>query len=212
MGVGDESVPTGVGPRLRVLRESAGVSLRGLAKRLGISASAVSQIERGRLQPSIGRVIAITEALGAPLSSAFAPVGERAGVPAQPRGIAVARAGEVLPVPLGGGVTIRRLSAQPVEDIEFFESVYSPGSVSNAGTMVTHEGFEMGTVTSGELTVEVGGETLVLGAGDSISFPSARPHLLSNRSGADAVATWLIIHSPGPGPAVPGEAGSPRAG
>ncbi|NUP74372.1 MAG: helix-turn-helix transcriptional regulator [Sinomonas sp.] len=179
------------------------MSLRGLAKKLGISPSAVSQIERGHLQPSIGRVIAITEALGVPLSSAFAPPGTAAGGPATSRGLAVARAGEIRPVPLAGGVTIRRLSPHAVDDVEFFESVYAPGSVSNAGAMVTHDGFEIGTVTAGELTVDLDTETVVLGPGDSISFPSARPHLLSNRSLTDAVATWLIVHSPGGRPVTP---------
>ncbi|MEA5454848.1 helix-turn-helix domain-containing protein [Sinomonas sp. JGH33] len=198
-----DDMAQGVGARLRALRESTGVSLRGLAKALGISPSAVSQIERGHLQPSLGRVIAMTEALGVPLTSAFAPGRLPPGAIVRAEGVVVARSGDNRAVPVRGGVTIRRLTPRPVDGVEFFESVYPPGSASNAGAPVQHEGLELGTVTSGELTVELGSETLTLCAGDSISFPSTTPHLLSNRSSVNAVATWIILHPPGGVPRTP---------
>ncbi|MDP5226507.1 MULTISPECIES: helix-turn-helix domain-containing protein [Arthrobacter] len=193
-------VEPGVGERLRVLRQAAGISLRHLAKELGVSPSAVSQIERGKLQPSLGRVIAMTEALGVPLSSAFSTGDGGASTPGHDD-VAVARAGEIQPTSFGKGVSLRRLSPKPVEQLEFFESIYPPGSASNDGAMVHHEGFEMGTVTSGELTVQVDGESVILREGDSIAFPSMRPHLISNHSrDTRAVATWIIFQSPGSSP------------
>ncbi|AZZ50518.1 XRE family transcriptional regulator [Rathayibacter rathayi] len=54
----------GLGSRLRELRLAAGLSLKALAGRRGISASAVSRIERGATQPSVGRLIALVDALG----------------------------------------------------------------------------------------------------------------------------------------------------
>ena len=181
-----------VGARLRALREDAGMSLRALARELGITPSAVSQIETGRLRPSIGRLIAITEALGVPLAAAFGAAGEAAD---DGGNLAVARAADSPATVLGTGVTFRRLSPRPVDELDFFESVYPPGAVSSAGEMVRHEGYEIGTVTSGELTVELDTETVVLGPGDSITFPCSRPHLIANRSAdVPAVATWLIVH------------------
>ena len=60
-----------LGGRLRALRQQRGFSLRELADRLEISVSAVSQIERGRLQPSVNRLLAIVSALGVPLARVF---------------------------------------------------------------------------------------------------------------------------------------------
>ena len=48
----------GVGPRLRARREERGVSLRELARRLGVSPSALSQIETGKSRPSVGTLYA----------------------------------------------------------------------------------------------------------------------------------------------------------
>src|ERR1700722_15853110 len=67
----DALTPESLGARLRELRTGAGVSLRALATRLGISPSAVSQIERGVMRPSVSRLIAYVGAIGVPLSAVF---------------------------------------------------------------------------------------------------------------------------------------------
>ena len=195
----------GVGARLRELRLASGMSLRALARELGISASAVSQIERGAMQPSVGRLIAMVGALGVPLSAVFdetAAGGAAAGEPGAPSGgedpgatTAVVRAGEVAPVLLEGGVLFRRLAPQPVDAVDFFESTYPPGATSTAQRrFLRHDGIEIGTVTLGELTVEFEDETVVLAAGDAITFPCERGHRMINRGATTAVATWLIVH------------------
>ncbi|WP_204162053.1 MULTISPECIES: helix-turn-helix domain-containing protein [unclassified Rathayibacter] len=180
-----------LGARLRELRLASGMSLRALAAELGISASAVSQIERGAMQPSVGRLIAMVGALGVPLSSVFDESVARPAVIET----AVVRAGDVAPVTLDGGVLFRRLAPGPVDAVDFFESTYPPGSTSTAHRQfLRHDGFEVGTVTRGELTVEFEDETVVLAAGDAITFPCERPHRMINRGEATAVATWLIVH------------------
>ncbi len=60
-----------LGGRLRLMRLERGFGLRELAGRLGISVSAVSQIERGTLQPSVNRLLAIVSALDVPLARVF---------------------------------------------------------------------------------------------------------------------------------------------
>ena len=78
-----------LGARLRELRTASGVSLRALAARLGISPSAVSQIERGVMRPSVSRLIAYVGAIDVPLSAVF-----ETGIEKAPEGSAGARAAE----------------------------------------------------------------------------------------------------------------------
>ena len=198
----DALTPESLGARLRELRTSTGVSLRALAAKLGISPSAVSQIERGVMRPSVSRLIAYVGAIGVPLSAVFEAGIEKAaeGSPGGSAGqfrFAIRRSWEVAPIRLGGGVTFRRLSPVPTAGVEFFESTYPPGSMSNAhGELLRHEGYEVGTVTAGELTVDFDTDVVTLGAGDSITYPCSRPHLISNRSASvTAVATWLIVNA-----------------
>jgi transcriptional regulator with XRE-family HTH domain len=202
----DALTPESLGARLRELRTGSGVSLRALAGRLGISPSAVSQIERGVMRPSVSRLIAYVGAIGVPLSAVFetgiekAPEGSAgARAAGSPGGgqyqFAIRRSWEVAPIRLGGGVTFRRLSPVPTAGVEFFESTYPPNSMSNAhGELLRHEGYEVGTVTAGELTVDFDTDVVTLGAGDSITYPCSRPHLIANRAPlVTAVATWLIV-------------------
>jgi transcriptional regulator with XRE-family HTH domain len=205
--------PESLGARLRELRTGAGVSLRALAAKLDISPSAVSQIERGVMRPSVSRLIAYVGAIGVPLSAVFetgiekaaagsatsrpGEYGDQAEGSAGQFRFAIRRSWEVAPIRLGGGVTFRRLSPVPTSGVEFFESTYPPGSMSNAhGALLRHEGYEVGTVTAGELTVDFDTDVVTLGVGDSITYPCSRPHLISNRSeSVTAVATWLIVNS-----------------
>src|SRR6201994_2321771 len=118
----DALTPEMLGARLRELRAGSGVSLRALAGRLGISPSAVSQIERGVMRPSVSRLIAYVNAVGVPLSAVFetgiekAPEGSAGSRAAESPAaadagqfqFAIRRSWEVAPLRLGGGVTFRR--------------------------------------------------------------------------------------------------------
>jgi transcriptional regulator with XRE-family HTH domain/quercetin dioxygenase-like cupin family protein len=225
-----------LGRRLRELRERSGKSLRAVARELDISASAVSQIERGLMRPSVSRLIAYVSAIGVPLAAVFDPPGtedalstedppdtedgdrdgdgtedargadvtkDRATKDAATKdravkvpAVVVRRAKEVQAVQLSGGVIFRRLSPVPTLDVEFFESIYPPNAVSTAhGQFLKHDGYEVGTVTAGELTIEFESEIVVLAEGDSITYPCARPHIIGNHSNTvTAIATWLIVH------------------
>jgi quercetin dioxygenase-like cupin family protein len=160
----------------------------------------------------VSRLIAYVGAIGVPLSAVFETGIEKAAEgsaasraaddteQARPAGqfrFAIRRSWEVAPILLGGGVTFRRLAPVPTAGVEFFQSTYPPGSMSNAhGELLRHEGYEVGTVTAGELTVDFDTDVVTLGVGDSITYPCSRPHLISNRSDSvTAVATWLIVNS-----------------
>ena len=48
-----EAISVDVGVRLRELRQDRGMSMRALARKSGLSANALSMIERGRTSPSV---------------------------------------------------------------------------------------------------------------------------------------------------------------
>jgi transcriptional regulator with XRE-family HTH domain len=58
---------TGLGPRLRLVRVSRRLSVRELARRVGCSASLISQIERGVSVPSVGVLYSLATELGSSL-------------------------------------------------------------------------------------------------------------------------------------------------
>lgn len=188
--------PATVGLRVRELRQARGMSARALAKTLGISPSAVSQIERGVMQPSVSRLIAITDALGVPLVAAFDPASDQPVEPAGPSGFTLQRAGQSPDIVLDSGVSFRRLTPGTSPGVDYFESIYPPGAAAHgADGLFHHEGYEVGTVVAGELTIDFEAERVILRAGDAISYPCSVPHRLHNTGTVDAVAHWLIVHA-----------------
>jgi transcriptional regulator with XRE-family HTH domain/quercetin dioxygenase-like cupin family protein len=62
-----------VGARLRQARQEAGLSLRGVARQLGVSASFVSQLETGKSQPSVATLYSLAQLLNVSIDELFSP-------------------------------------------------------------------------------------------------------------------------------------------
>jgi transcriptional regulator with XRE-family HTH domain len=197
-----------VGARLRAQRERSGVGLRELARRLGISPSAISQIETGRSRPSVSTLYAIVSELGMSLDELFSGTPAREGTPPEraerePRSAEAApaggeplvqRAGSRKSLDLETGVRWERLTRQADRFADFLYVVYDiDGSSSQGDRFIRHSGREYGLVLSGTLEVTVGFDTYELGPGDSISFDSSVPHCLRNVGSEPVHGIWFVI-------------------
>ena len=197
--------PSKVGIRLREGREKRGISLRELARRVGVSPSLVSQIELDRVNPSVSTLYSLVTELGMTMGDVFgdnaqpAPrvVRERPGS----RGLVTDPETRRV-INLASGVRWERLTPDSDRDVEFLYVVYPVGAESCAeNALVTHGGREYGYVTSGTLGVRVGFDEYELGPGASIAFDSSSPHRLWAIGGEPVHAVWLVI----------GRAADPRA-
>jgi transcriptional regulator with XRE-family HTH domain len=196
-----------LGPRLREERERRGVSLRGLARDVGVSASLVSQIETGKVQPSVSTLYAITTTLGITVEDLFAPSldGSRPEPGPDPgletlRGHRLGplvRPGQRRVLHLDSGVTWELLGDLPPHQVDFLLVTYAPGGTSSSrGGLMRHPGSEYGHLLSGALVLTLGFEELVLAAGDSICFDSTTPHRYRNEGAEPAVGVWFVIERP----------------
>src|SRR5579859_8205238 len=127
---GDFNPETGLGPRLREAREGRGLSVRELARRIGCSASLISQIERGASVPSVGVLYSLATELDSSLD--YLVFGTRsADAPARSASVTgagvVQRAGCRQLIDLASGVRWERLTPGSDETTDFLEVVYSPG-------------------------------------------------------------------------------------
>ena len=69
---------------LRQQRLLTGLTLADMAARVGVTHQMLAKYERGQSRLSIGRLLAIAEALGRPLSSLLADYERHVGAPSQP--------------------------------------------------------------------------------------------------------------------------------
>ena len=72
-----DAVSVNIGERLRELREARNFSMRALATRSGLSANALSMIERGRASPSVSTLYKLADALGVSITSFFSSNAEK---------------------------------------------------------------------------------------------------------------------------------------
>ena len=186
--------PSQLGTRLRQAREARGIGLRSLAKRLDVSASLISQVERGKVMPSVGTLYAIVRELDVSMDDLFSPAAPGDDVGEGERTGPLLRADRRDTIYLASGVRWERLTIGPDPDLDFQIAFYEVGSEScRADALMTHEGKEFGFLLSGRLTVTIGANTYELRPGDSISFPSTTPHRLANAGDEPAQAIWLVL-------------------
>jgi len=195
-----------VGSRLRQERERRGISLRELARRVGVSPSLVSQIELDRVNPSVSTLYALVTELGMTMSDVFGDTPQPA-----PRVVReldggddglLTRPGRRRVINLESGVRWERLTPHSDPDMEFLYVTYPVGAEScPPDALVTHGGREYGYVTSGTLGVRVGFDEYQLDAGTSIAFDSSSPHRLWAIGDEPVHAVWVVI----------GRAADPRA-
>jgi transcriptional regulator with XRE-family HTH domain len=191
---------TGLGPRLRQLRNARGISVRELARRAGCSASLVSQVERGVTTPSASVVYALANELGVSLDSLFRAGDAQSGPPGPPssgdgKGI-VQRAGGRNVIQLSTGVRWERLTPMHDDRVDFLEVVYAPGGQSSdGGQAIRHDGHEYLYVLQGELEAVIGFDTLRLHEGDSLAFDPATPHHYRNHTTQIARALSVVVHT-----------------
>jgi transcriptional regulator with XRE-family HTH domain len=189
-----------VGARLREARRTQGLTLRGLAQSLGISASLLSQVETGKSQPSVSTLYAIANALDLSLDELL-DVGSVRGdpAPATERGpqvdssVVVQRAGHNPTLEMENGVRWERLAVAPGDGFDPVLVTYAPGASSSVeDRFMRHSGTEHALILEGRLSLRIDFDTIELAPGDSIRFDAIRPHLYVNRTDEPARGVWFV--------------------
>jgi transcriptional regulator with XRE-family HTH domain len=197
-------VSSAIGPKLRQAREHKNMSVRGLARYVGVSPSLVSQIERGRVMPSVGTLYAIANELGLVVDDLFSggpprnKRNERSDMAAADVANPVLKTGQRKVIKLADGVRWERLTPTPDKDVEFLVVVYEVGAESCAkDALIRHGGKEYAYMMSGRLGLRIGFEEFELGPGDSITFDAQMPHRLWTIGKKPAEAIWVVYNRHG---------------
>lgn len=182
-------IVSGIGPKVRVLRKQAGLSLQQLAVQSNVSAAAIHKIEQSGMVPTITTLLKIADALGRPVSyfvdetdaatdpTVFTPVDLDRPIFTSHTGIDLAGvSGPYGKFQLAGA-----------------RATVEPGA--NSGEeMLEHPGEELVYVVSGALEFVVGATAYTLGPGDALHFRTVQPHSWRNPSATDAaVALWMAL-------------------
>jgi transcriptional regulator with XRE-family HTH domain len=186
-----------IGERLREARQSQGLTARDVAKRVGVSPSLISQIERDKVNPSVSTLWGLVTVLGLTMSDLFSEVENSQNSPSAPpapfSGPLTALGSRAI-VNLASGVRWERLTAESDSLVEFLFVVYPVGAAScDEDSLVRHGGKEYGYIIRGRLGVRIGFDEYELGPGMALSFDSSAPHRLWAIGDEDAEAIWVVV-------------------
>lgn len=182
-----------LGAKIRQHRKARQLTLTELSRRVGLSPSFLSQIERNQANPSVNTLHTIAEAFGVPLATFFEEPGQANGGADASTAIArVVRAQQrkMLVYP-GTGIRNELLSPDLQRAIQMMWVVMPPGTDTGDEPLV-HAGEECALVLQGQVEVWVGDEHYVLGPGDSIYHPSSAPHRSRNVGDTDVIVVVAI--------------------
>ena len=186
---GDTAVAGQVCRRVAELRKRKGWTLEEMSAACGVSRSMLSEIERGRANPTLAVAYRIAQAFGMSL-------GEMIESPLAASRIDVIRGDDKsYQYRSDRHCRIRTLSPLHLEkSVEFYEIVLRAGGSLKSGAHFEGAS-ELITVQRGKLRVRAADEVEELDEGDSAHYPADVPHSLEN-AGDDDVVVFLVVTYP----------------
>jgi len=178
-----------VGGAVKAAREAQKLTLRALAAKSGISASMISDVERGAKSPTISTLAVLAGALGLAMSALV-----EAAKPAPGR-IQVVR-GSARPALIDPATGARRQSfgsAPRGSKVEFLRYAVPPRVTAGPFAAHARGTIEHIHVAAGAVRVAVGDEAVRLEAGDSCSCLADVPHLFDNADGDAEALIYLVV-------------------
>ncbi len=180
-----DAISINVGGRLRELREAHHISMRGLATASGLSANALSMIERGKTSPSVSTLYKLSDALGISITAFF-------GAPTEKQRVVFLKSDARPRMAFARGVFEGLGGEQFSGRVEPFMLTLESGAASGPHGIV-HSGHEFVFCLRGNLEYCVEKQVFQLEAGDSLLFASKLNHRWRNPG--HQVTNALIIIS-----------------
>jgi len=180
-----------IGRKIRYLRREAGMTLRTLSQKSGLSVGFLSQIERGLSSFSIPSLRAICQALDVPVADMLiVSNGPGKAFFADPRPIEITKGDNRSYVSLSNAsMKYRFLSGGfPGRHFEAFIGEMSPGCQIDCPV---HEGEEFGYILEGHLRLKILDDNHELSSGDSFHLMGTIPHVIDVDGEKGAKILWV---------------------
>jgi transcriptional regulator with XRE-family HTH domain len=193
MDRGAAQLSAAIGARVKQERQSRGWTLDQLAAAATVSRRMVVSVEQGVVNPSVGTLLRLSDALGVGLPALVEPP--------QTRPVRVTRSGEGAELWHGaaGGRGVLVAGTAPPDVVELWDWSLGPTDRHDSEAHATGTK-ELVHVLAGGITVEIGGQAVSLGAGDALAFPGDVDHAYANPHGEPARFS-LAVYEPGVGDA-----------
>jgi transcriptional regulator with XRE-family HTH domain len=178
-----------IGARVRQERLGRGWTLDQLAGSASVSRRMVVSVEQGAVNPSVGTLLRLSDALGVGLPALVEPP--------EPKSVKITRCGDGAQLWTGdaGGRGVLVAGTTPPDVVELWDWALGPGDrhASEAHAAGTRE---LVHVLAGRVSVEVEDQVIDLNTGDAVAFPGDVDHAYVNSRDQPARFS-LAVFEPG---------------
>ncbi len=162
-----------IGARVKTERQTRGWTLDQLAQTASVSRRMVVNVEQGEVNPSVGTLLRLSEALGVGLPALVEPP--------EPQTLKVTRRGEGAALWTGSaggqGILVAGTAAPDVVELWDWTLAAGESHTSEAHTPGTRE---LVHVLQGAIIIETAGQSVTLHTGDAVAFAGDTDHSYTN--------------------------------
>jgi len=191
MDAGAVALAAVIGVRVKQERQSRGWTLDQLAEAAGVSRRMVVSVEQGAVNPSVGTLLRLSDALGVGLPALVEPP--------EPTSVKVTRHGEAATLWTGsfGGRGVLVAGTTPPDVVELWDWTLGPGDLHSSEA---HAGGtkELVHVIVGSIAIMIADRPVTLDSGDAATFPGDVAHSYANPT-PELARFSLAVFEPGVG-------------
>jgi transcriptional regulator with XRE-family HTH domain len=178
------AVEMDIGRRIKALRTASRLTLKQLAEKVGCTDAYLSQVENGRVSPSISSLKKIADGLQTKITDFFLESENEEPV------VLSADQRDVLSLERWNA-RIESLVKNPKNKrMHPFFTTIQPGGGSHG--LYSHLGEECGLVLKGELEIDLNGTVYRVKENESFYYNSSEPHNWTNPTDGETVVVWVI--------------------
>jgi transcriptional regulator with XRE-family HTH domain len=175
-----------VGVNIRRLRKDKSYTLRELGEKVGVSSSFISQVEIGKISPSLSKLKDIANALNTTIGLLVGETDQQSTSPV------IKKTERRQTHLMGTGLDVDLLSTpDPNKQMEPFIVKFDHGA-SSGSKQQQHFGQVFIYILNGKLRISLNNKHYEMTAGDSIYFNSNIPHSFANISKNKTEALWVV--------------------
>ena len=173
-----------IGRRIRAQRKADSLTLKQLAEKVGCTDVYLSQLENGRVSPSISSLKKIADALKTHITDFF--VEKETDEP-----VVLTQDQRVVLSLERWNAKIESLVKNPGNKrMHPFYTTIQPGGGSHGS--YSHVGEEFGIVLKGRLEIELDGVVYMVNENETFYYSSSRPHNWTNPGDGETIVVWVI--------------------
>ena len=181
-----------IASRIKELRLITGLSVKDMAERTGLTEYEYEQCEAGNKNLSVAFLYHCALSFGVDMGDILegkSPKLQSYALTRRGEGQRIEEAHHMVGYSLASG--FRNRIALPL----YMEMNYHEGAENEKIELVTHEGQECDIVLSGQMKIQIGAHTEILGPGDSIYYDSGTPHGMIAVGGSDCTFYAIVLRN-----------------